>query len=67
MGTSTKPRLKNVQEINKFLSENIKSKRIATITGNRPEVLTLEDIRQLKESKDYIDGLFKTLTQTLRN
>lgn len=57
---------KTVKEINDFLKYNVDA---YTKTPQREltKDLTLQDINNLKESRDYLDNIFKKYTQTIRN
>jgi hypothetical protein len=54
---------KSVKEINKFLAFNVHNPP----SYENPKDLTLEDIKTLKDSRDYLDNIYKKYTQTIRN
>lgn len=52
-----------VKDINKFLAYNVAN---PIHTENATEI-SLTDLIDLKESRDYLDQIFKQYTQTIRN
>ena len=54
---------KSIKEINDFLKFNVISPPEREHSSN----LTVQDINNLKHSRDYLDSLFKQYTQTIRN
>lgn len=61
-----KSRFKSVKDINEFLKHNVHIKSIIT-SKNRKDELTIRDLEQFKNTCDYLNKLYKSLTQVIRN
>lgn len=67
--SENRPKPKNIKEINEFLQYNFRADKhpVRLIKGNNSKDLTLDDLQDLKNSRDYLNHLFNSFTQTLRN
>lgn len=54
---------KSIKEINDFLKFNVTN----PVKKELSSKLTMQDINDLKHSRDYLDNVFKQYTQTIRN
>ncbi len=57
---------KTIKEINEFLRYNVSYQYHNIPNFEKDKDLTLEDIKDLKDSRDYLNKLFKHHTRTLR-